>query len=52
MTLKAETVSGIMQVDFGGPPYAIIFPGQLHFVEAEALHVLCGAPKELVNRIL
>jgi diphthine synthase len=52
MTLKAGTVSGIMQVDFGGPPYTIIFPGQLHFVEAEALHLLCGAPKELVDKTL
>lgn len=52
MTLKAGTVSEIMQVDFGGPPYAMIFPGQLHFVEAEALRLLCGAPGELVNRAL
>jgi diphthine synthase len=45
--IKAGTISEIMQTDFGGPPYTIIFPGELHFVEAEALHLLCGAPKEL-----
>jgi diphthine synthase len=49
MIVKAGRVSEITRVDFGGPPYALIFPGPLHFVEAEALHLLCGAPKDLVN---
>jgi diphthine synthase len=48
MVLKAGSVSELMQVDFGGPPHTLIFPGQLHFVEAEALQVFCGARKELV----
>jgi diphthine synthase len=49
MIVKASTISEILQGEFGGPPYALIFPGRLHFVEAEALHLLCGAPVELVN---
>lgn len=49
MFVKAGTVSEIMETDFGEPPYVLIFPGHLHFVEAEALRLLCGAPKELVN---
>jgi diphthine synthase len=49
MIVKAGTLSEVIQTDFGGPPYALIFPGQLHFVEAEALHLLCGAPSDLVN---
>jgi diphthine synthase len=48
MKIKAGTISELEQIDFGGPPYALIFPGQLHFVEAEALQLLCGARKELV----
>ncbi len=48
MKLKAGTVSELLETDFGQPPYAMIFPGQLHFVEAEALQLLCGARKELV----
>jgi diphthine synthase len=49
MIVKSATVSEIMRANFGGPPYTIIFPAKLHFVEAEALHLLCGAPEELVN---
>jgi diphthine synthase len=49
MTVKASTVSEILQGDYGEPPYALIFPGKLHFIEAEALHLICGAPEELVN---
>jgi diphthine synthase len=49
MIVKAATVSEVMQEDFGAPPHVLIFPGKLHFVEAEALHLLCGGRKELVN---
>ena len=49
MKIKAGTVSELTQIDFGEPPYAVIFPGQLHFVEAEALELFCGARKELVT---
>ncbi len=48
MRLKAGTVSELLETDFGEPPYAMIFPGQLHFVEAEALELFCGARRELV----
>jgi diphthine synthase len=49
MIVRASTVSEILQGDYGEPPYALIFPGKLHFIEAEALHLICGAPKELVS---
>lgn len=48
MKVKAGTISELAQTDFGEPPYALIIPGPLHFVEAEALELLCGARKELV----
>lgn len=48
MKLNAGTISELLGTDFGQPPYALIFPGQLHFVEAEALQVFCGAKRELV----
>jgi diphthine synthase len=48
MKIKAGTISELEQIDFGDPPYAMIFPSRLHFVEAEALQLLCGARKELV----
>jgi diphthine synthase len=49
MIVKAGKVSEVMQTDFGGPPYVLVFPGKLHFIEAEALHLFCGAPRELVK---
>jgi diphthine synthase len=48
MVVSAGTVSELMGVDFGDPPYCLIFPSRLHFVEAEALQVFCGAREELV----
>lgn len=49
MMIQAATVSNLMRMDFGQPPYCLIFPGKLHFVEAEALEVFCGARKDLVG---
>ena len=49
MVIKAASASDLMRLDFGRPPHCIILPGKLHFVEADALHVFCGAPNELVG---
>jgi len=49
MMIHAATVSDLMRMDFGEPPYCLILPGKLHFVEAEALELFCGAPKDLVG---
>jgi len=46
-TVKAGFVKELLDYDFGEPPYSIIFPGKLHFMEAEALIVLAGAPEKL-----
>jgi diphthine synthase len=50
MIVKAGTVDQVACCDFGGPPFIIVFPGQLHFVEAEALRIFCGAPEELMSK--
>jgi diphthine synthase len=44
---RADDVKG---VDFGPPPHALIVPGRLHFMEAEALTLFSGVPKELLER--
>ena len=49
MQLSAGKLIDVMSADFGEPPYLLIFPGKLHFVEAEALQLICHAPKELVG---
>lgn len=46
-TVKAERVSCLLKYDFGGPPQCLIFPGKLHFMEAEALIVLANAPESV-----
>ena len=51
MILYADTASDLMRMDFGKPPHCLIFPGKLHFVEAEALELFCGAPKDLVGAL-
>jgi len=37
----------VINYDFGVPPHTLIFPGKLHFMEAEALITLAGAPEEV-----
>ncbi len=43
-TLKADFVKDLMDYDFGEPPFSLIFPGDLHFMEVEALIAFAGAP--------
>jgi len=45
--LKAEYIEELKDYDFGPPPQTLIFPGRLHFMEAEALIVFAGAPENI-----
>lgn len=50
--IKADTLEALLKFDFGDPPHTLIFPGRLHFMEAEALIMLADAPqtvRELVK---
>jgi diphthine synthase len=47
---RAGSLGDLARGDFGGPLHCIVVPGKLHFMEAEALAVLAGAPKELLER--
>jgi diphthine synthase len=46
-TLKAGFVKELLKHDFGDPPQSLIFLGDLHFMEAEALTALAEAPENL-----
>ncbi len=46
-TLKADFVDRLLEFDFGDPPMTLIIPGELHFMEAEALISLADAPLEI-----
>jgi len=50
-TVKASFVTKQLSFDFGEPPHSIVFPGKLHFMEAEALMVLAGAPQGIRKMI-
>jgi diphthine synthase len=46
--VKADRVKAILGFDFGGPPHILVFPAdRLHFMEAEALVKLAGAPEQV-----
>ena len=47
--VRADRARDLVKGDFGEPPWSIIIPSRLHFVEAEALQLLAGAPRELVE---
>lgn len=46
-TVKAGYVGNIINHDFGLPPHILVFPAKLHFMEAEALITLAGAPEQI-----
>jgi diphthine synthase len=45
--LKADFIKNLINFDFGMPPYSLIFPGDLHFMEVDALIAFANAPVEL-----
>ncbi len=45
--VKAGYLEEVINHDFGAPPHTLIFPGKLHFMEAEALITLADAPEEI-----
>jgi len=47
--IKAGTASELMAHNFRDPPHALIVPGRLHFVEAEALATIARSPREALD---
>jgi diphthine synthase len=50
-TLKADYLNELLAYDFGAPPQSLIFTGQLHFMEADALIAFAGAPTKLRSTV-
>jgi diphthine synthase len=48
--VRAGRLALLAKADFGPPHHSIVVPGKLHFMEAEALVELAGAPAELVKK--
>jgi diphthine synthase len=47
--VKAGYIEEVVTFDFGAPPHTLIFPGKLHFMEAEALITLADAPQNIME---
>lgn len=50
--VRADTIINLMNEDFGGPLHCLMIPADLHFMEAEALIALAGAPKKLFKDLI
>jgi len=48
-TIKADTAQNLQKYDFGEPPHALVAPGKLHFMEEEALEILAGCPRRVIQ---
>jgi diphthine synthase len=47
--VKADYIRQLQKYNFGKPPHTLVFPGKLHFMEAEALVALAKAPQEILE---
>ena len=47
--VKADYVKQLQKFRFGKPPHTLVFPGRLHFMEAEALVTLAEAPQAILE---
>jgi diphthine synthase len=47
--IRADKIKNLLDEDFGGPLHCLIIPGDLHFMEAEYLVRICGAPEEFLE---
>lgn len=49
--VRAGFASQLIEFDFGQPPHSLVFPGRLHFMEAEALVTLAKAPESVMEMV-
>jgi len=49
--VKAGFLNEIVKHEFGDPPHTLVFPGKLHFTEAEALITLAKAPQSILSLV-
>jgi diphthine synthase len=49
--LRADFAEKLLGYDFGGPPQSLIVPGELHFMEVEALIRFADAPEKLRSMV-
>ncbi|MEM3572017.1 MAG: diphthine synthase [Candidatus Bathyarchaeia archaeon] len=48
--VKADEIKNLLNYDFGNPPYSLVFPASLHFMEIDALTVFAKAKRSLLEK--
>ena len=49
--IVANTVDGLNNMDFGLPLHTLVVPGDLHFMEVDALVTIAGLPEEIGKKL-
>ncbi|MCK9151263.1 diphthine synthase [Methanobacterium alcaliphilum] len=47
--IRADKINNLLNEDFGGPLHCLIIPSKMHFMEAEYLVAMAGAPEEILD---
>lgn len=50
--VRAEAISSLLKEDFGDPLHCLVVPAGLHFIEAEYLVEVAGAPRSIVEAMI
>jgi len=51
MILAADTIPELLTKEFGPPLHSLVIPGELHFMEIQALVAFAGLPEEKAKKI-
>lgn len=49
--IMANTIGALQKKQYGPPLHTIVIPGDLHFMEIEALELCAGLPSEIKRKI-
>ncbi len=49
--VKADRLKELREYDFGPPLHTMVIPGELHFMEIEALEIIAGLPREISKKL-
>ncbi|MEF8879384.1 MAG: diphthine synthase [Candidatus Thermoplasmatota archaeon] len=49
--VRADALKNLQKMDFGSPLHTLVVPGDLHFMEIDALEVLAGLPAQLSEKL-
>jgi diphthine synthase len=51
VTVAADSFRNLLQRDFGKPLHTLVIPGDLHFMEIEALQILADLPSQFASKL-